>query len=70
MAQRLRRLRGFLQKAITERLAMHLWLHPSLQPRDYELLLIPFLRTCAELREKGHLDVLTMEGLVAAVDTT
>jgi hypothetical protein len=67
MSQRLGRLRGFLEKAMATRMAIHVWLHPSLKREDFDQLLIPFLRTCAQLREQGRLDILTMEGLVAAV---
>jgi len=68
--QRFHRLMVFLEKAMARRLAMHVWLHPSLRREDYDRLLVPFLRRCAELREQGRLDVLTMGGLVAAVSRT
>lgn len=69
MERRLTRLKRFLQRAVETRMAMHLWLHPSLDLDDYRGLLVPFLRACAELREAGRLDVVTMSGLVSAVDT-
>jgi peptidoglycan/xylan/chitin deacetylase (PgdA/CDA1 family) len=68
MAQRLARLKRFVDAAAREHLSMHLWLHPSLPTRDLTELLTPFLRHCAELRECGQLDVLTMDQLVDATD--
>jgi peptidoglycan/xylan/chitin deacetylase (PgdA/CDA1 family) len=66
LEQRLDRLKKFVDEAVRTRLGAHVWLHPSLPRTDMEELLFPFLRYCAELREKGVLEILTMEELVVA----
>ena len=66
LAQRLERLNNFVDAAVRTKLAAHVWLHPSLPRTDMEEILFPFLRYCSGLREKGSLDILTMEELVAA----
>ena len=66
LAQRLERLNNFVDAAVRTKLAAHDWLHPSLHRTDMEEILFPFLRYCSDLREKGSLDILTMEELVAA----
>jgi hypothetical protein len=63
-AQRLQRLQRLVDSAMEQRLSAHFWLHPSLKPTEMEEVLFPLLRYCAELRDRGHLDVLTMERLV------
>ena len=66
LGQRLDRLKRFVDEAVRTKLSAHVWLHPSLPRVDMEEILFPFLRYCAELRERGVLDILTMEELVAA----
>ncbi|MGB2960197.1 MAG: polysaccharide deacetylase [Bacteroidota bacterium] len=68
IGQRLDRLQKFVDEAVRTRLAVHVWLHPSLPRTDMEEILFPFLRYCSELRERGSLDILTMEELVTATD--
>jgi len=63
-AGRLRRLFKYVDRAVEERMAAHFWFHPSLQARYMTDLLFPLFRHCAGLREKGVLDIFTMEGLV------
>jgi hypothetical protein len=58
----------FVDEAARTHLCAHVWLHPSLPHEDMTDLLFPFLRYCADQREKGLIDVLTMEQLVAATE--
>jgi peptidoglycan/xylan/chitin deacetylase (PgdA/CDA1 family) len=67
-AQRLTRLKEFVDAAASSGLAAHVWLHPSLSQSDMRQIFIPFLRYCAEQREKGLIDVYTMEQLVSATE--
>ena len=64
--QRLKRLQGFVDAAAKERLAAHIWLHPSLSDDDINRVFKPFLRHCAARRDEGKIDALTMEQLVTA----
>jgi hypothetical protein len=63
--QRLARLKKFVDAASQTRLAMHLWLHPSLLRSDMENIFFPFLAYCAAQRERGILQVLTLKEVVA-----
>ncbi len=67
--QRLARLKLFVDMAEKTRLGAHIWLHPSLPTSDFEEILIPFLVYCADKRERGVLDIFTMEKLVQATET-
>jgi Polysaccharide deacetylase len=69
MEDRLLRLKTFADAAARSRMAAHIWFHPSLPRREMTDLLFPFLRYCADMRERGELDILTMEGLVEATAT-
>ena len=62
--RRLARYLKFVDRAIEARMCAHFWFHPSLSDEQLNGLLIPLLRTCAELREKGLLDVMTVGGVV------
>jgi len=42
---------------------LSLWFHPSLTTNDLEEVLDPVVRVCAELRDQGEIDILTMGGL-------
>lgn len=64
--ERLRRLKRFVDKAIETKLATHIWFHPSLPAEQMEQLLFPLLQYCAEKRDEGLLDVLTMDDLAHA----
>ncbi len=66
--QRLCRLKRFVDTAIGEKLAAHIWLHPSLPQRDMEEVLFPLLKYCAAMREQGVLEILTMENLVSVTE--
>lgn len=66
LGQRLGRLKRLVDEAGRTGLCMHLWLHPSLPQVELADLLVPFLRYCAELRERGLLEIMTMGQLVAA----
>lgn len=68
MGERLQRLTRFVDKAAETRMAVHFWFHPSMQTEQMQSLLFPLLRYCAEQREKGLIDVLTMEQLVSATE--
>lgn len=67
--ERLARLKLFVDMAEKNCLAAHIWLHPSLPTSDFEEILIPFLVYCADKRERGVLDIFTMEMLVHATET-
>ena len=69
ISERLARLKKYINKATTERMAAHIWFHPSLNPIQMQELLFPLLRYCAEQRDKGLIDILTMEHLVDATRT-
>lgn len=68
MEERLQRLKRFVDKAAETRMAAHFWFHPSMLTVQMHMLLFPLLRYCAEQREKGLIDVLTMEQLVSATE--
>jgi hypothetical protein len=63
LAVRLRRLKSYLEAAIREKMALHVWFHPSLLEVHMQSILFPFLHHCAGLREKGLIDIMTMQGL-------
>jgi colanic acid/amylovoran biosynthesis glycosyltransferase len=64
--ERLTRLKKFVDKAAETHLAAHFWFHPSLPAPQMRSLLFPLLMYCAEQREKGMIDVLTVDDLVNA----
>jgi peptidoglycan/xylan/chitin deacetylase (PgdA/CDA1 family) len=66
LEERLTRLKRFVDKAAETKLAAHFWFHPSLPEPQMRGLLFPLLRYCAEQREKGMIDVLTVDDLVTA----
>jgi hypothetical protein len=49
-----------IEKAIDSKQLVSLWFHPSLSQGDYENLFQPVLKFCAEKRNRGDLDILTM----------
>jgi peptidoglycan/xylan/chitin deacetylase (PgdA/CDA1 family) len=63
-AQRLSRLCRLVDAAVQNRLNAHVWLHPSLSDMQMREALVPLVRYCAALRDRGKLDILTMEQLV------
>jgi len=63
---RLLRLMKYVDRAAERRLAAHIWFHPSLPPDQMQEVLFPLFRYCAEQREKGNIDILTMAQLVKA----
>ena len=67
--ERLARLKLFVDLAETTRLASHVWLHPSMPLSEIEEILIPFLLYCADKRDRGVLDIFTMEKMVQATET-
>jgi hypothetical protein len=66
--QRLVRLKRLLDAATATKLAAHVWFHPAMPPSDMYDLLYPFLAYCAERRDRGKIDILTMEQLVVATE--
>jgi peptidoglycan/xylan/chitin deacetylase (PgdA/CDA1 family) len=62
-AERLRRLKRFVDKAAETKLAAHFWFHPSLPPDQMSELLFHLFAYCARRREEGAIDVVTMDGL-------
>lgn len=66
--ERLARLKRFVDSAVRTRLAAHIWFHPSLPADQMNRLLFPLLQYCAELRDKGTLDILTIDQLVDATE--
>jgi len=67
--QRLTWLKKLVDTAAETRLAAHIWLHPSLHPDQIAGVLTPFIRYCAEKRERSLIDILTMEQLVMRTET-
>jgi peptidoglycan/xylan/chitin deacetylase (PgdA/CDA1 family) len=63
-AQRLRRLKRFVDKAAETKLAAHFWFHPSLPPDQMNEILFPLFAYCARRREEGAIEMVTMDGLV------
>jgi hypothetical protein len=63
-AQRLARLQKFVDGAVETGLNAHIWLHPSLSDVQINEALVPFLRYCGSLRDRGVLDILTVQELV------
>jgi len=68
LEKRLFQLKKYVDKAAEHRLAAHIWFHPSLPPDQTQEVLFPLFRYCAEQREKGNVDVLTMAQLVEATE--
>lgn len=66
--KRLDRLKKYVQRAIQSQMNAHFWFHPSMPLVQLETMLFPLLRYCADMREKGEIDILTMEGLVAETE--
>lgn len=66
--RRCERLKRFVDRAVQTGLAAHFWFHPSLQRRQMEEILFPLLEYCGAIRDKGRLDILTMEKLVGATE--
>lgn len=66
--QRLARLKACVDAAVETKLASHIWLHPCLPDMEIKNVFSPFLRYVAEKREKGLIDVYTMEQLVQATE--
>lgn len=64
--ERLARLKRFVDKAASTKLAAHIWFHPSLPTEQMHGLLFPLLKYCAAQRAQGLIDVLTLDGLVDA----
>ncbi len=62
--ERLARLKKFVDKAAETKLGAHIWFHPSLPADQMNGLLFPLLQYCAEQREKGLIDVFTLDELV------
>lgn len=56
----LKRLIHLVRTAADRRLLCSIWFHPSLSPADIEEVMVPLLKECARLRERGRLDVRTM----------
>ena len=61
-------LRRYIDRAVATRMNVHIWFHPSIPHGQLETVLRPTLQYCAELREAGVLDVLTMAQLVAQAE--
>jgi peptidoglycan/xylan/chitin deacetylase (PgdA/CDA1 family) len=64
LEERLARLKKFADAAAEERLAFHIFLHPSLSAEEMNSIFVPFLAHCARQRERGLLDVVTVRELV------
>jgi predicted deacetylase len=67
--ERLARLKLFVDIAEKTRLAAHFWLHPSMSMSEIEEILFPFLLYCANKRDRGVLDIFTLEKMVQASET-
>jgi peptidoglycan/xylan/chitin deacetylase (PgdA/CDA1 family) len=65
----LRRLQRYVLKAAKTKMNAHFWFHPSLLTEQMERILIPLLRFCADAREKGLVEILTMEMLGDRMDS-
>ncbi len=63
--QRAARLCRFIDIAAEERLATHIWFHPSLTAVEITDVLNVFLRHAARLREQGRLEIVTNARLAA-----
>ena len=67
--ERLARLKLFVDIAEKTHLAAHFWLHPSMPLSEIEEILIPFLLYCADKRERGVLNIFTIEKMVQATES-
>ncbi|HTX98897.1 MAG TPA: polysaccharide deacetylase family protein [Bacteroidota bacterium] len=65
MAERLSRLKRYVDIAAEKRLSAHFWYHPSMDEAEIRDLLVPLLTYCAERRDRGDISVLTMRDMVA-----
>lgn len=62
--KRLSLLKRYIDRAAATRMNVHIWFHPSIPEPQMESLMRPIFRYCAELRERGSMDILTMNSLV------
>lgn len=58
-----RKARHLLQKSLPHRRVISLWFHPSLDEEDFNRSFHPIVKMCANLRDKGKLEILTMKQL-------
>jgi len=54
-------MKRIVDTAAQQKLAAHIWMHPSLSDKQMTMVLAPLLRYCADQRDKGLIEVLTME---------
>jgi len=64
LERRLSMLKAHVEKAMTHKLSVHFWFHPSLSEIRMRALLFPLIRYCAELRDQGRIDIFTIDRLV------
>jgi len=67
--ERLARLKLFVDIAEKSRLSAHFWLHPSMPLSEIKEIFIPFLLHCADKRDRGVLDIFTIEKMVQATES-
>jgi hypothetical protein len=65
-----RKTRALLRKSLASQRVVSLWFHPSLDDHDLEASFRPTLKLCAELRDRGDIEVLTMTQLADRMDAT
>ncbi len=59
----LRRLKKYVDKAVSKKALCHFWFHPSMKVERIKGLFFPLLKYLAEKRTEGKLDILTMRGV-------
>jgi peptidoglycan/xylan/chitin deacetylase (PgdA/CDA1 family) len=63
MERRLARLKRFVSAAARWKTCAHLWFHPSIAREQMERVLFPLITYCADERERGNVEILTMRDL-------
>lgn len=62
------RLKKYVDKAIEKKALCHFWFHPSISRDRMNRVLFPVLDYCAQKRKEGTLEILTMTGIIDAME--
>jgi peptidoglycan/xylan/chitin deacetylase (PgdA/CDA1 family) len=63
-----RKSRELIRKSLPHNRVASLWFHPSLDDADFEQSFRPMIELCADLRDRGQIEILTMNQLARRMD--